>query len=470
MEAVRPMLRRTPILALAALLLALSAASAGAAEVRLASTTYSVGEGAGEAAVAIVRSTSQGRGEIRYAVWHRTAEHHLDYVPVSGRLDFADGQTQVSFRVPILDDPYVEGPETIAVGIYGAYPQQLAEPTRATLTILDNDAISSQRDTLNPLGLDPPPPPENPLEGARFYRNPLANLAGTVIKRIRHARPRAAELLQTIANEPETKRFGAFNERPGAAVAQHLARAHADDPGAVPLIATYRLKHVACGGYSDTREEAESYKEWYRKFAEGIGNHRVVVFAEIDALITTRCLSRAGLRIRVEEVRSAIASLAALPHAVVYIDAGAGDAHTPRYIARLLRRVGVFRIQGFFTNSTHQNWTSKEIRYGHALMRRLGGRPHHVVNTAANGRGPLIPHSRVRFGNSYRCNAPGRGLGPKPTSLVPARYRNLDGFFWIGNPGRSAGECSKTPNPPPAGTFWVDYAVSLVRNADFRIR
>jgi len=462
------MLARTLSLALVALLAI--AGAAGAAEVRLASTSFSASEGAGEATITIVRTTAQGRGEIRYAVWHRSAEHHLDYTPVSGRLDFADGQTQVSFRVPIVDDPYVEGSETVAVGIYGAYPQQLAEPTRATLTIVDNDAISSQRDLLNPLALSPPPPPDNPLEGARFFRNPDSNLAGVVIRRIRHHRPRAAELLQVIANEPEAKRFGAFNERPGAAVAQHLARAHHEDPGAVPLVATYRLKHVACGGYSDTREEAEAYKEWYRKFAEGIGNHRVVVFAEIDALITTKCLSRGGKRIRIEEVRSAIESLARLPHAVVYVDAGAGDAHTPRYIARLLRRVGVFRIQGFFTNSTHQNWTRKEIRYGRALMRRLGGRPHHVVNTATNGRGPLIPKSRLRFGNSFRCNAPGRGLGPRPTSIVPPRYRNLDGFFWIGNPGRSAGACSKTPNPPPAGTFWVDYAVSLVRNADYRIR
>ena len=61
---------------------------------------------------------------------------------------------------------------------------------------------------------------------------------------------------------------------------------------------------------------------------------------------------------RIDEVRTAIGSLAPLPHAVVYVDAGAADAHNPRYIARLLRRVGVGRIQGFFTNATHQDWTA----------------------------------------------------------------------------------------------------------------
>jgi endoglucanase len=467
-------LRCTLLAILAALLFTLlTADSAAASTVRLASSSFSAGEGDGAAVVTVVRDTARGVGEVRYAVWHRTAEHHADYTPVSGRLDFAEGQTHASFQVPLVDDPYVEGGETIAVGIYGAYPQQLAEPTRATLTIVDNDAITAVRDPLNPLALDPPPRGDNPLEGARFYLNSEGNLAGTVIRQIRHRRPAAAKLIQAIADQPESKRFGAFNDRPGLAVSQHLSRAHADDPGAIPLIATYRLKHVSCGGYSDTPEEADAYKRWYEQFANGIGNHRVVVFLEIDALITTKCLSRRGMRIRIDEVRSAIDSLAVLPHAVVYIDAGAGDAHTPRYIARLLRRVGVFKIQGFFTNSTHQNWTRKEMRYGRELVRRLGGRAggvHQVVNTAANGRGPLIPKSRVRFGNSFRCNAPGRGLGPRPTWDVPDRFWHVDGFFWIGNPGRSAGGCSKTPNPPPAGTFWVDYAVSLVRHADYRIR
>ena len=458
------------VLAVLILLSLPAGATAAHGQVRLAAAEYAVGEGDGAAAIAVVRSTGQGRGEVRYAVWHRSADHGLDYTPVRGRLDFADGQTEASFRVPIAEDDNVEGRETIAVGIYGPYPQALGDPTRATLTIVDNDAVSTERDGLTPLALDPPPPADNPLEGAVFYTTPHSNLAVTVIRQIRGRKPEAAQLLQTIADQPETKRFGAFNDQPGAAVAKYLARAQHEQPGSVPLLSTYRLKHVSCGGYADTPEEVDRYKAWYEKFASGIGNHRTVVFMEIDALITTKCLSRSGLRRRLDEVRSAIGSLAALPHAVVYVDAGAGDAHNARYIAKLLRKVGVFRIQGFFTNSTHQNWTRREIAYGRDLIRRLGGRPHHVVNTAANGRGPLIPHSRVRFGNSYRCNAPGRGLGPRPTAFVPPQYRNLDALIWIGNPGRSAGECSKTPNPPPAGTFWIDYAVSLVRHADYRIR
>lgn len=464
------MRRRSGIGILAALMLALGAAPAFAAgTVRLASATFSARESDGAATITVERSVASGRGEVRYAIWQHSAVENVDYTRVGGRLDFAPGETTASFTVPIADDGFVESEETAKVGIYGAYPQRLDAPTRATLTILDDDVLGV-RDALNPLALDPPPPGTNPLEGARFYTNPTRNLAGTVIKQIRHRRPKAAALLEVIAEQPETKRFGAFNDQPGAAVAQHLATAHRDDPGAVPLIATYRLKHVSCGGYADPPEEVERYKRWYEQFARGIGSQRVVLFYEIDALITTKCLSRTGLRRRVDEVKHAIGVLAALPHAVVYVDAGSGLAHGAPYIARLLRRVQVGRIQGFFTNATHQNWTSREIRYGRELVRRLGGRPHFVVNTSGNGRGPLVPKSRVRHGNSFRCNAPCRGLGPKPTAVVPQRYRNLDGLFWIGNPGRSAGACSKTPNPPPAGRFWLDYALQLVRNADYRIR
>jgi endoglucanase len=438
--------------------------------VRLSAAEYTVGEGDGAATIDVERTTGAGHGEVRYAVWHRSADYRLDYTPVRGRLDFADGQTRVSFRVPITDDADVEGRESLAVGIYGAYPQALGEPNRATLTIIDNDVVNAERDALNPLGLDPPPPPNSPLLGAPLFINPGRNLAGTVIKQIRHRKPLAAKLLETIAQEPETKRFGAFNSQPGAAVAQYLAQAQAEQPGSVPLLATYRFKHTSCGGYGDTRAEADRYKRWYTKFAQGIGNHRAIVFMEIDALITMKCLSRHGERVRTDELRSAIASMARVPHAVVYVDAGAADAHNPRYIAARLRRVGVFRIQGFFTNSTHQDWTLREIEYGRRLVKQLGGRPHYVVNTATNGRGPLRPKNRVLHGNTYHCNPPGAGLGPKPTTVVPGGYRNLDGLFWIGNPGRSAGACSKTPNPPPAGRFWVSYAVALVRNADYRIR
>jgi endoglucanase len=450
--------------------LLLAPAAAHASTVSLSSATYTVQERAGAATITVVRSDADGHGEVRYGVWYdQSAQPHLEYEPVSGRVDFEDGQREATFEIPIHDDGDVESDETVKLGIYGSYPMQIAEPSRARLTIADDDAIATDRDLLNPLGLAPAPTNGNPLQGARFFVDEEWGLVNRVAASLRHRAPATAAKLRVIADQPETKRFGGWTPNPKHEVATFLQRAKATDPGAIPLVATYRLKHLSCGGVSDSPAEADAYKRWYELFAEGIGNHRVVLFYEIDALITAKCLSPQGRATRLDELRSAIDVLSRLPHAVVYVDAGASDAHHPRFYARLLRSIGVEKIQGFFTNSTHQVRTRKEIRFGRTLVRLLGGGPHFVINTAANGRGPLIPKSRVKHGNSVRCNAPGRGLGPRPTSDVPAQYRNLDGFFWIGNPGRSAGRCARTADAPPTGAFWLDYALELIRNADFRI-
>lgn len=458
--------------AVAVLLLFLLAprAASAAGTVQLTSTSYTVDEGAGVAVITFERSTAASRGEVRFGAWHRSAQQFQDYKPVKGRVDLAPGQTQGSFSVPIVDDPLVEGRETIAVGIFGTYPERVGRPDRAILTIEDNDSISSDpRDAVNPLGLDPAPTDGNPLTGATFYTNPAQTIAGTYANRIRKSNPGAAQQLAVISTQPESKRFGSWNDRPGYVVSKYLAQAFHDDPNAVPLLATYRLRHLTCHRVSDSAKEAEAYKRWYSNFANGIGNQRVVIFYEIDALITAPCLSGRGLAVRISEMRSAIDSLSKLPHAVVYVDAGASDAHHPRFIGSLLRKVGVHKIQGFFTNSTHHNRTSLEIKYANGLSRATGGK-HYVINTAVNGKGSLRPRDRVRFGNSIRCNPPGRGLGPRPSSAVPPQYPLLDGVFWIGNPGRSAGNCGTSRGAPPTGTFWLRYALMLIRNADYRIR
>lgn len=308
-----------------------------------------------------------------------------------------------------------------------------------------------------------------PLAGAHLFTDPSGNLAGTVIQQIRHSRPDAATQLQAIADQPETKRFGTWDGDPVRRLTQYLARASAQQPGSIPLVGTYRLEHKSCGGASDSPDAVAHYEDWYARFAQGIGSHRVVVFLEIDALMTAGCLSHHGLDVRVAELRSAIGSLATAPNALVYVDGAAADVGNSRFYARLLRRIGVGRIEGVFTNGTHQDWTSRELAYGEKLARRIPGL-RYVVNTATNGRGPLRPHNHVLHGNTIHCNPPGRGLGPRPTTAVPARYPHLDAFAWVGQPGRSAGACSATPNPPPSGTYWVDYALSLIANADYRIR
>src|SRR5262245_38048909 len=127
---------------LVASLLGALPAAASAGTVRLASDAFTVQESAGAATIAVVRSDADGRGEVRFGVWYdQSATPHSEYAPVSGRVEFADGQHEATFEIPIHDDGDVEGDETVKLGIYGPYPMRLAEPSRARLTIRDDDSV-----------------------------------------------------------------------------------------------------------------------------------------------------------------------------------------------------------------------------------------------------------------------------------------------------------------------------------------
>lgn len=310
----------------------------------------------------------------------------------------------------------------------------------------------------NPLELPSSPQNGNPLAGAQFYvdHGSAAALAA-----------RSDPLLNVIADEPGTMRFGAFSW-PNAETAVHdyLVQAAHQEPGAVPMISTYRVVDGHCGHWADTSRDQRSYHSFISRFAHGIGSHRALLFLEMDAIITTPCLSPRGVGIRMHELSGAISVLTRhCPHLVIYLDAGAADALPAGRTASLLRRAGVSKIQGFFLNSTHFDWTSKEIRYGERVSRMTGGK-HFVVNTGENGQGPLIPADRVHQGNELLCNPAGRGLGPKPT--IDTGYPNVDAFAWTSNPGESGGAC--VPGAPPTGAYWPAYAAMLVRNADFAVR
>ena len=310
----------------------------------------------------------------------------------------------------------------------------------------------------NPLDLPVAPTNGNPLSGARFFvdHEDAVSLAA-----------RQYPPLRVISEEPGTARFGAFSgPKVGPVVHDYLVRASRQEPGTVPLLATYRVVDGHCGNWTPSSGDHAAYHAFISSFARGVGRHRAVLFLEMDALITSPCLSAGGLAIRMHELRDAIGVLRAkCPHLVIYLDGGAADALSAAHTARLLRRAGVAQIQGFFLNSTHFDWTSKEIRYGETVSRLTGGK-HFVVNTGENGQGPLIPADRVREGNEVLCNPPGRGLGPKPTT--DTGYRNVDGFAWTSDPGESGGAC--VPGAPPVGAFWPAYALMLLRNANFTVR
>jgi endoglucanase len=312
----------------------------------------------------------------------------------------------------------------------------------------------------NPFGTVPAPPRENPLVGARWFVDRQWGLAARQVDAWRRSHPDWARIMEKIAAQPEAKRFGGFTANVQDTVHRFIVRAAQQGPGTVPILVVYRLQHVHCGRHGDSRGERLAYRRWIDGFARAVGAHRGVIFLEPDALISVGCLSGSGLRTRLGELRYAGAKLAALPRSVVYVDAGAADALPYRRAAALLRAAGVARLNGFFLNATHYDWTSNELRYGNRISRLIGFK-HFVVSTAVNGNGPLRPRSRVRFGNEVICNPPGRALGPPPSTNTGDPL--ADAFIWIGNPGRSGGACH--PGDPPNGTWYPQYALGLAERA-----
>lgn len=108
--------------------------------VRLAADRFSADEGDGQALVSVVLSAASGRPvSVAWAATNGTATAGLDYVAVTGVLEFAPGQTQRALAVPLLDDALDELTETVEVRLFNPTNAVLAAPTVAVLEIRDND-------------------------------------------------------------------------------------------------------------------------------------------------------------------------------------------------------------------------------------------------------------------------------------------------------------------------------------------
>jgi endoglucanase len=99
---------------------------------------------------------------------------------------------------------------------------------------------------------------------------------------------------------------------------------------------------------------------------------------------------------------------------------------------------------------------------------------HFVIDTSRNGQGPWIPPAVHPAGDPQDwCNPPDRGLGFRPTANTGQPL--VDAYLWIKIPGESDGQCYRwTSGPldpvrgiqdPPAGQWFPDMALELVRNA-----
>jgi endoglucanase len=439
-------------------------ASGSAGSVSLDQSAYSAHENQGYLNITIQRTGDiSGAEHVGYGVKRQDAQPGIDFGSIANTyIKMAPGQASYTFQVPIIDQGINATPVSALAYLYSSWPADLGANTNSIVTILHDDPLQ-RRDAGNPLGVKTPVA-GNLLAGAKLYVDP-STPAALASQRLGRSNPAWARLLGVIGDQPAAHRFYMWNmgSTVEGQVAHYLESTQRQQPGTTVMLSTYGLVHDHCG-YTATPAMAAGYDTFIRQLAAGIGNFHVVLFLELDSLITAPCLNRAQLAIREAELRHAVSVLEADPHILVYLDGGAADASPPGPQARLLRDSGVGHAQGFFLNSTHFDWMTTELHYGQQISRRLGG-AHFIINSGENGRGPLVPASRVRSGNEVLCNPAGRGLGPLTVSrgvAQPTGFTGADGFLWFSNPGGSGGQC--VPGAPPTGVFWPAYAAMLANN------
>jgi endoglucanase len=432
--------------------------------VELDQPAYTAHENQGDLTITIERSGDLSSAEhVGYGVKRQDAQPGIDFdVVPNNYITLQPGQSTYTFNVRIIDQGINGTPVHALAYLYSAWPDSIGPNNNSLVTILHDDPLEA-RIASNPLEV-PDPVATNPLAGAKFYVDPDSS-AAQAQAHYAHSNPAWSSLLGDIASEPDAHRFYMWNmgSNVSGQVAHYLEGTQVQDPGTTVMLSTYSLVHDHCG-YTATPAMEARYDNFIQQVAHGIGDFHVVFFLELDSLITAPCLSHQQLAIRDAELKYAISVLEADPHVIVYLDGGAADAIQPGRQAALLRGAGVAQAQGFFLNSTHFDWTSREIHYGQEISKRLGG-AHFVVNTGENGRGPLVPHNRVTSGNEVLCNPPGRGLGPLTLQndiALQTNYAATDGLLWFSNPGGSGGQC--VPGAPPTGTYWPAYAVMLAKN------
>lgn len=110
---------------------------------QFASGSFSASEGGRRATVTVTHGVgAAGAVTVSYATSDGSATSGSDYLPASGALYWASGDTApITFSIPVLQDTSVETNETVNLVLSGPTGgATLGDPSAATLTILDDDS------------------------------------------------------------------------------------------------------------------------------------------------------------------------------------------------------------------------------------------------------------------------------------------------------------------------------------------
>jgi len=308
--------------------------------------------------------------------------------------------------------------------------------------------------------------------------------------------------------------------------------------GQVPVLVAYNIPYRDCALYSaGGARDGAAYLAWMKGFAAGIGERQAIVILEPDGLgiipwhrtldgTVEHCQpagqdSRAA-DARYEQLRGAVAILAGLPKARVYLDGTGSSWLAPGEAANRLIKADVARTAGFFLNVSnfesdarvvpyarwvsdcialvtrggvdaraspsqyapadfkdHTTWGATDAAFDRlferaGLKRDPALQKHAVIDTSRNGRGSWEPPVGKYPDAEVWCNPPDRGLGRRPTLVSGNPY--VDAFLWIKIPGESDGECHRGQGgpadpergltAPPAGSWFSEQARELIEFAN----
>lgn len=308
--------------------------------------------------------------------------------------------------------------------------------------------------------------PKNPLSNRKFYRDDSRQVTKLVAQYQGEGKVAEAELLSRIASQPGTTWLtGPSDGDPSAnrdikTVERTSGEAAAQ--GTVPMYELYAIPgRDACAGYSKGGfQEASDYLSWVGRLTRAFKTD-VVISLEADAIAHTigdsSCISAQQKEERYALLKQAVTALKQSPRVLaVYIDAGHPDwLPDPSVLIEPLRKSGIEQARGIAANVSFFAETSAVTAWSAQLIDRLGADKGAVIDTSRNGRGIL-----AASGDAQWCNPVGRGLGPRPTTLVEDKH--IDAYFWGKNVGESDGACA---GYPAAGTFVPSLALELARNA-----
>lgn len=282
------------------------------------------------------------------------------------------------------------------------------------------------------------------LAGDRFFVDPYGSAQLAVRALSAGGQQATADQLQPIASQPGATWVTDPGSLPTLGRVLNAARSVSQ----VPVVVIYDLPWRDCGQYSGGGAASPAdYQQFIDQVAAAIGQTKVVVVVEPDALSEMSCLPGVEQQGYYSLLHYAAQKLSANSSAAVYVDAG-NPAWQPAGVeaAGLNQVLAGTNAAGFAVNVSNFFSTPADVAYGTEISGLTGGR-HFIIDTSRNG-GNVAP--------GVWCNPPGAALGHPPTPDTGNPL--VDAELWIKVPGESDGSCQGGPS---AGTFWLAYALQL---------